>query len=100
MVAAALALGRWWRSNAPAGLGVANAPTTTTARAVAALGGVLIFGAAAWPWCSAETWLVVAPLLALAVFGAAVLLRDEILGLASQLLLLAGSAALVQRAGV
>ena len=96
LIAAALALGRWWRSSAPAGLGVANAPTTTTARAVAALGGVLIFGAAAWPWCSAETWLVVAPLLALAVFGAAVLLRDEIFGLASQLLLLAGSAALVQ----
>ena len=97
LIAAALALGRWWRSSAPTALGVvSDAPATTLARAVSALGGVVMLGAAVWPWCTAETWLVVAPLLAVVVMFAAVALRDEILGLASQLLVLAGSGALVQ----
>ncbi len=97
LIAAALALGRWWRSSAPAPLGVvSDAPATTIARAVAALGGVVMLGAAVWPWCTTETWLVVAPLLAAVVIVAALALRDEILGLASQLLVLAGSGALVQ----
>ena len=96
LVAAALLLGRWWKSDAIQKHEISTASAQTLVRALPALGGVLILGAAVWPSCSPDAWLVVAPLLAIAVVGAAFLLGDVVLGLAAQLLLLASSAALMQ----
>ncbi len=95
LILAGLVLGRWWRSPSASALLKVGATACLAMRAMAALGAVLILSAAVWPCCSAEMWLIVAPVVAVAVFAAAWLLRDEILGFAAQLPLLASCGALI-----
>ncbi len=95
MIAAALILGRWWKSGALAEFGGWSLLGATASRAIDAIGAVVMLAAAVWPWCSFEAWLLVAPLLAVGVVLAARFLHDEILGLSSQILVLAGAAALI-----
>ncbi len=95
IIASALVLGRWWRSGALTEFGAWSLLGATFSRVLDAVGAVLVLAAAVWPWCSFEVWLLVAPLLAVGVVLAARFLHDEVLGLSSQLLVLAGAAALI-----
>ncbi len=95
VLASALLLGRWWKTEAVTEFGAWPFLGQVFCRIVAAIGAVLILAASVWPWCSFEVWLVVAPLLAIGVVLTARLLHDEVLGLCSQLLVFAGAAALV-----
>jgi uncharacterized membrane protein len=95
IIGAGLVLGRWWRSGALTEFEAWSLLGVTFSRALDAVGTVLILAAAVWPWCSFEAWLLVAPLLAVGVVLAARFLHDEVLGLSSQILVLAGAAALI-----
>ncbi len=95
MIGAALVLGRWLKSGALAEFGAWSLLGVTFSRALDAIGAVVILAAAVWPWCSFEAWLLVAPLLAVGVVLVARFLHDEVLGLSSQILVLAGAAALI-----